>query len=151
MECDRVPIKIPRRVIAEMITHAFGKDPDECCGVLLGKGENITRSLKVCNVHGNKTRRYTMDSVQLMEVERNADEKNEQIIAFYHSHTYSQGYPSATDVKNAVESGWIDPYYVLISLVEKTRPNVRAYRIGGDGSVNEIVITTDGSPYIEFE
>jgi len=146
-----VPIKIPRRVIAEMITHALEKDPNECCGVLLAKGENITKSLKVCNVHENKIKRYTMDPVQFMEIEANADKKNEKIVAFYHSHTHSQGYPSATDVKNAVESGWIDPYYVLISLVEKTRPYVRAYRIDGDSSVNEIVITTDGSPYIELE
>ena len=38
---------------------------------------------------------------------------------------------------------WTGPIYVLVSLVEKTRPVVRAFRISDDGEVTEVVITTD--------
>ena len=45
--------------------------------------------------------------------------------------------------------GGPEPYYVLISLVEKTRPIVRAFRISDNAEVTETAITTDGDAYIE--
>jgi proteasome lid subunit RPN8/RPN11 len=142
-----VAIKIPRKVLAEMISHALEEDPNECCGFLIGKDEEATRSRRAKNVHKNKISRYSMDPVEVMEIQQDSDAKGEVFVAIYHSHTYTQGYPSETDVNNAVDSGWTDPYYVLVSLVEKTRPVVRAYRIGDDRSVEETVIVTDGQAY----
>jgi len=83
-----------------------------------------------------------------MLAEKYADENNLEIVSIYHSHTLSQAYPSPTDITNAVESGWINPNYVLISLVEKTRPIVRAFKISEDKSVEEIIIEHDGEAYI---
>jgi proteasome lid subunit RPN8/RPN11 len=138
---------IPRKVLAEMISHALEDDPNECCGFLIGKDGEATRSRRARNVHKNKISRYSMDPVEVMEIQQDSDAKGEVFVAIYHSHTYTQGYPSETDVNNAVDSGWTDPYYVLVSLVEKTRPVVRAYRIRDDRSVEEIVIVTDGQAY----
>ena len=140
-------IKIPRSVLAEIINHAYEDDPNECCGFLLGGEGEVARVYRARNVHRNKVSRYSMDPLQVMEIQQAADDSGEQIVAIYHSHTYTQGYPSETDVSNAVDSGWTDPYYVLVSLVEKTRPVVRAYRIGDDSSVQEVVVTTDGEAY----
>ena len=140
-------IKIPRKTIAEIITHALEEDPNECCGFLLGKGSEVTRSSRAKNVHKNPISRYSMDPVEVMEIQQSADSKSETFVAIYHSHTYTQGYPSETDVNNAVDSGWTDPYYVLVSLVEKTRPIVRAYRIHDDRRVEEVVVVTDGQAY----
>ena len=140
-------IKIPRKVLAEIISHALEDDPNECCGFLLGKDSEVTRSRRSKNVHKNKISRYSMDPVEVMEIQQDSDAKGEVFVAIYHSHTYTQGYPSETDVNNAVDSGWTDPYYVLVSLVEKTRPVVRAYRIHDDKTVEEIVIMTDGQAY----
>lgn len=138
---------IPRKIIAEMIAHALEQDPEECCGVLLGKDGAAESSRRMRNAHQNRVSRYTMDPLELMQAQNDADRKGQQFVAIYHSHTYTQGYPSETDVNNAVESGWTDPLYVLVSLVEKTRPVVRAYRIGEDRSISEVVITTDGQAY----
>ena len=140
-------LTIPRKLIAEMITHSLEHDPEECCGVLLGKDGAASTGRRMQNVHDNRVSRYTMDPLELMQVQNDADRKGQQFVAIYHSHTYTQGYPSETDIANAVESGWTDPYYVLVSLVEKTRPVVRAYRIGDDRSVTEVVIMTDGQTY----
>ena len=140
-------IKIPRKVLAEIISHSLNQDPDECCGILLGKGDHVSSSRPVENTHPNKVSRYSMDPMAIMKLQKEADEKGDEFVAIYHSHTYTQGYPSETDVNNAVESGWTDPYYVLVSLVEKTRPVVRAYRITEKGEVLEQVITTDGRAY----
>lgn len=138
-------LEIPKAQIAEMIAHALEADPEECCGILTGADSVVTGGRRVRNAHDNPVSRYTMDPLDIMAMERKADDRGEEFVAIYHSHTYSQGYPSETDIRNAVESGWVDPYYVLVSLVEKTRPVVRAYRISEAGEVSEVFIRVPGA------
>ena len=133
-------LHIPKALIAEMIAHALDKDPDECCGLVLGKDSQATATRRITNSHENRRSRYTMDPVEVMKVEREADARGEILLAIYHSHTYTQGYPSETDIRSAIDTGWLDPYYILVSLVEKSRPVVRAYRIDEDGGVKEVFI-----------
>ena len=130
-----------------MITHSLQDDPEECCGFLLGNGDEVTRLCRAKNVDSEKVRRYSMDPMEVMEIQQDADASGEPFVAIYHSHTFTQAYPSTTDVKNAVQWSWA-PYYVLVSLVEKTRPIVRAFAIHEDSRVEEVVIETDGVAYI---
>ena len=131
-----------------MILHALEEDPQECCGVLLGSGDDeATEFVRISNVAEDKERRYSMDPLEQSAAEQRADADAKSITGIFHSHTFTQAYPSATDIKNAVNSMWTTPVYVLVSLVEKTRPVVRAFRISDDGAVTEIVVTTDGKPY----
>ncbi|MDA1257681.1 MAG: M67 family metallopeptidase [Chloroflexi bacterium] len=138
-------LKLPKNLLAEMITHSLEQDPEECCGLLLGNGDEVSRLIRVQNVHEDRVSRFSMAPLDLLEAEREADRRGEIFVAIYHSHTYSQGYPSDTDIRNAVQSGWTDPYYVLVSLVEKTRPVVRAYRISSAGDVAEQFISVLGA------
>jgi len=140
---------IPKTVLASMISHALETDPEECCGVLLGSDDGAEEARRLKNVHPQPVRRYEMPPMDLMRVESEAEAKGRKIVAIYHSHTHTQAYPSQTDVNNAVESWWTGPYYVLISLVEKTRPIVRAFRISDEGEVAEVVIESDGDTYVE--
>lgn len=144
------PLMIPKTVLANMISHALETDPEECCGVLIGDDDGATEARRVRNAHPQPIRRYAMPPLEVMRAESEAEAKGRKIVAIYHSHTHTQAYPSRTDVDNAVESWWTEPYYVLISLVEKTRPIVRAFRISEAGAVAEVVITTDAVPYIEI-
>ena len=131
-----------------MILHALEEDPRECCGVLLGASvDEATELVKVRNVAEDKERRYSMDPLEQATAEQQADAAGKAITGIFHSHTFTQAHPSATDVRNAVNSMWTGPVYVLVSLVEKTRPVVRGFRISDGGDVTEIVITTDGKPY----
>ena len=58
----------------------------------------------------------------------------------YHSHTHSPAYPSSTDVRLA--ANWPDPYYLLVSLMDKAAPDVRLFRITeGEVSEEPVVIT----------
>ena len=131
-----------------MILHALEEDPRECCGVLLGDSDDeATEFVRISNVAEEKERRYSMDPLEQSAAEQRADADGRSITGIFHSHTFTQAYPSTTDVRNAVTSMWTTPVYVLVSLVEKTRPVVRAFRISDDGAVTEIVVTTDGNPY----
>ena len=49
----------------------------------------------------------------------------------------SEAYPSATDVRLAF---WPATYYVLVSLMDRENPDVRAFRIE-DGRVSEEELT----------
>ena len=140
---------IPKRVLAAMISHALENDPEECCGVLVGGDDGAEEARRMRNAHPQPIRRYEMPPMDLMRIESEAEARGRKIVAIYHSHTHTQAYPSQTDVNNAVQSWWTEPYYVLISLVEKARPIVRAFRISDDASVSEIVIETDGEAYVE--
>ncbi len=134
-----------------MFAHALERDPEECCGVLIGADGLVETSRRMKNEHPEPVRRYEMSPLELMAAESEADARGRRIAGIYHSHTFTQAYPSQTDVQNAVDSGWIDPVYVLVSLVEKTRPIARAYEISDGGDVVEVPIATDGDSYQELK
>ena len=144
-----MPFLIPKTVLASMISHALESDPEECCGVLIGADDKAEEMRRIRNAHPEPVRRYEMPPMELMRAESDAEAKGRKIVAIYHSHTHTQAYPSQTDVNNAVQSWWTEPYYVLVSLVEKTRPIVRAFRISEDATVTEVTIATDGDAYVE--
>ncbi|MDP6667914.1 MAG: M67 family metallopeptidase [Dehalococcoidia bacterium] len=140
-------LKIPRRLLAELITHALEDDPNECCGLVLGVGDEADEIYRMSNVNTKPISRYTMQPGELVEIQEKLNGSNRKFVAIYHSHTFTQGYPSKTDIKNALEVAGISNRHVIVSLVEKVRPVVRAFQIDRDSRVTELVIETDGVPY----
>ena len=140
-------ITIPRLLLAELISHALQDDPNESCGLLVGVGEVADEVLRMSNVNVKPVSRYAMQPGELLEAQEKAKKSDREFVAIYHSHTFTQGYPSKTDIKNAVAVGSISTRHVIVSLVEKTRPVVRAFDIDRNASVTELVIKTDGDPY----
>ena len=65
------------------------------------------------------------------------------MIAFYHSHTHSEAYPSDTDIRMAVQSGWLDIIYILISFENKSAPVVKSYLINENSEISEEIIETE--------
>ena len=139
---------IPKKVIGEIISHALNNDPNESCGILQGKESTTTKFHPLRNIHEAPQNRYTIDPVELMNTEKICDEDDEEIIGIMHSHTHTQAYPSETDVKNALTSGYIEQIYIIVSLVEKARPIVKAFKINNHGEISEIFIDFDGPKYI---
>ena len=149
-------IIVPKRILGEMLLHALEEDPKECCGLLIGAQGNPSKVevlRRVKNVHEKPIRRYAMDSLDWQKIQTYVDTIGKSIVAIYHSHTFTQAYPSETDVQNALGTWFTAPAYshILISLVEKTRPVIRAFTISDDGDVEEIFITTDGEAYQELD
>jgi proteasome lid subunit RPN8/RPN11 len=140
-------IKIPRLLLAELISHALQDDPNECCGLLLGAEGVADEVHKMSNVNVKPISRYAMDPGELLEAQEKVKKSKREFVAIYHSHTFTQGYPSKTDIKNAVAVASISTHHVIISLVEKSRPVIRAFEIDRKANVSELVIETDGEPY----
>ncbi len=55
---------------------------------------------------------YEFDSGDLLRLYKEMDERDEEPVVIYHSHTATEAYPSRTDIKLAQEPG---AHYVLVS------------------------------------
>jgi len=132
-------LELERRYADEIVAHALEKDPNECCGILAGQDGRVTRLYRVTNVE-HSPYRYSMDPKDLLVINREIDDGGSELLAIYHSHTHSEAYPSATDVRMATwpdgKSIWPEAYYILVSLLDKNSPAIRAFRIE-DGTINE--------------
>lgn len=110
-----------------------------------GGGDIAISIVKITNT-AKSPYRYQMDPQEFLDADKKAGQLGLSIVGFYHSHTHSAAYPSDTDVRLAIESGWTDPYYILISLEDMDAPVVRMYQINLDGSVIEKNYSLNGNP-----
>ena len=129
-------IEISDEFVLEMIKHSRLENPNECCGILAGTGGKVTKLYRIQNSTPSPYR-YVMDPNEQLKAMKDADERSLDLMAFYHSHTHSPAYPSDTDIRMATESGWVDFCYVLVSLEDSSKPDVRFFDISADGNVNE--------------
>jgi proteasome lid subunit RPN8/RPN11 len=127
-----VTFRLPQAHIDEMVAHAREDAPNECCGIIAGKGDRAQKLFRAKNAEESKWR-YSVDSQDLFRIWRECDQNDWEFLAVYHSHTASEAYPSETDVRLAF---WPEAYYVLVSLEDAENPVVRAFRIL-DGKVSE--------------
>ena len=129
-------IEISDEFVLEMIEHSRLENPNECCGILAGTEGKVTKLYRIQNYTPSPFR-YVMDPNEQLKAMKDADERSLDLMAFYHSHTHSPAYPSDTDVRMATESGWVDFCYVLVSLEDSSKPDVRFFDVSADGNVNE--------------
>ncbi len=115
-----------------IVEHALEEDPNECCGILAGVQGIIKKHYRITNAEKSPYR-YSLDGKEFLEALREIDDRGWEIQVFYHSHTHSPAYPSATDVRLAT---WPDAYYLLVSLLDKSAPEIRLFSIL-DGEVSE--------------
>jgi proteasome lid subunit RPN8/RPN11 len=117
-----------------MIAHARRDHPDEACGVLAGPAgsDRPERIVEMLNAARSPTF-YEFDSMEQLRVWREMDDRDEEPVVIYHSHTATEAYPSRTDISLAQEPG---AHYVLVSTASFDEPVVRSYRIR-DGEVSE--------------
>lgn len=143
-------LKIPRQIIEDLVAHARELDPYECCGLLAGKEGAVTRQYRIANTVAkdaqavtvfneasvkqlghlsDKARAevaYFMDPKEMLAAFKDMRERQLDLTVIYHSHTHSPAYPSTTDVGLAY---YPDAAYVIISLENKSQPDIRAYWI----------------------
>ena len=80
---------------------------------------------------------YEFDTHELLALYREMDDRDEEPVIIYHSHTATEAYPSRTDISYASEPA---AHYVLVSTREPDTVEFRSYRIV-DGVVTEEEVT----------
>jgi proteasome lid subunit RPN8/RPN11 len=129
-------LSIGKQYADEMVKHALEEDPNECCGILAGKSDQVLHLYRITNT-ARSPYRYEMNPQELLNAILDSERQEWEFVAFYHSHTHSPAYPSMTDVRMALQSGYLEVYYVLVSLENKAEPRIRAFRIDEDGAITE--------------
>ena len=114
-----------------MVAHCRADHPDEACGVIAGPegSDEPSRFVPMVNAARSPTF-YEFDSGDLLRLYRDLDERGEEPVVIYHSHTATEAFPSRTDVSYASEPA---AHYVVVSTRETGRDpgsyELRSFRI----------------------
>ncbi len=137
-------LTISQELVDQIVAHARADHPDEACGVVAGAigSDRPDRFIAMENAERSPTF-YRFDSKEQLRVWREMDDRDEEPVVIYHSHTSTEAYPSRTDVSYAAEPG---AHYVLVSTREELgdQAEFRSYRII-DGQVTEEEVTVVSS------
>lgn len=93
--------------------------PNECCGVLLGRTDDdgariVTSTARCANTRTDSPHnRYNIDPRDQIRIQREARERGEDIIGYYHSHPDHPAHWSKTDL---AEAHWPGYSYVITSV-----------------------------------
>ncbi len=133
-------LTISRRLVDLVIAHARADHPDEACGVIAGLAgsDRPERFIAMANAERSPTF-YRFDSMEQLAVWREMDERDEEPVVIYHSHTATEAYPSRTDISYASEP---QAHYLVVSTADPDEAQVRSFRIV-DGVVTEEDIQVD--------
>ena len=124
---------LPGAMRDAVVQHCQSLWPKEACGILAGRRDPSEVRRVVAAVYPmrnveNSPIGYSMDPAEQLQVEKRMRQQQQVMLGIYHSHTASAAYPSSVDVRLAL-SPTIS--YVLISLKDRSRPEIKTYRIDG--------------------
>ena len=127
-------LRIDRATYDAIVAHAREDHPDEACGVVAGPegSDRPERFIPMLNAARSPTF-YEFDSGDLLKLYRDMDDRGEEPVVIYHSHTATEAYPSRTDIAYAQEP---NAHYVLVSTRSEDETEFRSFRIL-DGEVTE--------------
>ena len=132
------PYVLDRGTWDRLVAHAWSDFPYEVCGLLGRRPDGTLAHYPVDNADRSVTT-YSMEPKQLLRAMREIEDEGYEL-AIYHSHTHTRAEPSATDIRLAA---YPEATYLIITLQDRDRPDIRAFRIL-DGQVTERpVLVTD--------
>lgn len=111
----------------EIIMHAKKNYPKEVCGIIAGTISRRAKKIyKMKNVSEKPEICYFMKPDEQLKVFKEMRNIKLEMLSIYHSHTCSEAYPSSRDVEMAY---YPEAEYVIISLQNLNKPEIRAYKI----------------------
>lgn len=128
---SKAQLVVPSHLVSEIISHCRKVYPHEACGILAGKDGVVKKVYTMTNIE-NSGVSYMMEPREQFTVIKEMRKEGLDMVGIYHSHPYSDAYPSPRDVKLAF---YTEPVYVIVSLINE--PKIRAFTINEDG-VNEV-------------
>ena len=135
-------LRIDRHTRDAIVAHARRDHPDEACGIVAGPAgsDRPERFVPMLNAARSPTF-YEFDPADLLALYKEMDQRDEEPVVIYHSHTATEAYPSRTDISLAMEPG---AHYVLVSTRSPDEVEFRSFRIV-DGEVREEEVRVVGA------
>jgi proteasome lid subunit RPN8/RPN11 len=129
-------VHIPAHVQTEIHQACEAAYPLEACGVLFGHGDGETIAWTVTgiraapNQHGDdQRRRYQVPPEFQMLAEREAEQRGEDVIGYYHSHPDHPAQPSEYDRVHA----WFGYVYAICAVIQGRSTDLNAFTLKGEG------------------
>jgi [CysO sulfur-carrier protein]-S-L-cysteine hydrolase len=131
LEAAGAPFPLDAGTWDALVEHSWSDFPYEVCGLLGVRPDGSIAHFPIDNAERSMTY-YAMDAKQLLRAMREIEDEGWGL-AIYHSHTHTQAYPSATDIRLAA---YPEATYLIVTLQDRDQPDIRAFRIR-DGVVTE--------------
>ncbi len=128
-------LEIPAVLLDEIRKHGRQAYPNECCGFLLGKARNSTKSATGLKPVMNRREdspqnRYLISPQDWLETERQTRSAGQDIIGVYHSHPDHPSRPSEFDRDHAFP--WYS--YIIVSVAQGEAADLRSWTLKDDRS-----------------
>ncbi|HEX6675613.1 MAG TPA: M67 family metallopeptidase [Actinomycetes bacterium] len=129
-------LQIDRPTYDTLVAHARQEYPNEACALLAGPpgdGGRVERTFTLPNAEASPTF-YVVEPKAQLRAMTEMDERGWDLVGIFHSHTFTEAYPSRTDVELAA---YPDATYLILSLADQDAPVLRGFHIR-DGEVREV-------------
>jgi proteasome lid subunit RPN8/RPN11 len=125
-------LRIGKLAWEQLRRHGEETYPYECCGVLLGEidgeGVKFVRAVVRCGNQRSDSphNRYLIDPRELVRIQREARERAQDILGFYHSHPDHPARWSQTDL---AEAHWTGCSYVITSVMNGIAAETNSFNL----------------------
>jgi len=118
-------LSLSRKQVSQIFGHALQERPAECCGLIGGNTDGRASTIyPLTNVASRPSVAYEAAPQELFVAQRGMRERNEQLVAIYHSHPRAiEPQPSETDIRQAFYPSAI---YLIVGLAG-AQPTMRAF------------------------
>jgi proteasome lid subunit RPN8/RPN11 len=134
-------IKLGAGLYEEIVRHAEGEYPRECCGLLVGRIVDGGRTRVVEVTHpventfedeGEHYHRMSISPLEYARAERTHAARGLGVVGNYHSHPDHPAVPSGFDLEHLAP--WPTMSYIVVSVVEGRATDVRSWELEPDRS-----------------
>ena len=134
-------------IVEEIRRHAREAYPHECCGALFGRGRVVVEVLALPNMtdEGPRTR-FLVRPDDYRAAEHRAQQRQVELLGFYHSHPDHPARPSQYDLDHA----WPVFSYVIVSVRSGEPAELTSWRLRDDRSMfdEELVKVNAGESWL---
>jgi proteasome lid subunit RPN8/RPN11 len=130
-----LPLKIGQGDLENIYRHARETYPEECAGAIIGMDVGETKIVvdvwPAENTHEDeRSRRFLIEPLQIKKFEDRAQERDMDVLGFYHSHPDHPAEPSEYDRDHA----WPYYSYIITSVSGEDIEATRCWRLKDDRS-----------------
>ncbi len=115
-------VRVAAAAYEDMLRHARETMPEECCGLLIGRDDEILHAVRARNIAAEPRRRFLVDPADHFAAIRRGRATGLSLVGAYHSHPQGEPRPSETDRAEAME----DDRFVH-AIVAPRRDEIAAY------------------------